>query len=100
MGIAKLYGQSKGTSGFKINGIIQDYYVVSGATVKKGDFVEIINETQVQKATTSQIYGVAKTSGTGGNKISVYVVSSGNYVMADGKIFATSDGKVFLLKEG
>ena len=73
MGIAKLYSQSGGI-GLKINGIVQDYYVYAGEIVKKGDFVELLTasngvetETQVRKATTSDIYGVAKTSGTGGD---------------------------------
>lgn len=72
MGIAKIYSQS--SSGMKINGIIEDYYVYAGERVKKGDFVELLvgsngeeTETQVRKASTSDIYGVAKTSGTGGD---------------------------------
>ena len=87
MGIAKLYSQSG--SGGKINGIIEDYYVYAGETVKKGDFVEILTgsngaetEKQVRKATTSNIYGVAKTSGTGGDStghndiVSIYTVDT------------------------
>ena len=73
MGIAKLYSQS-GKNGFKIDGITQGYYVYAGETVEKGDFVELLTgfngketETQVRKATTSDIYGVAKTSGEGGD---------------------------------
>ena len=86
MGIAKLYSQSGG-KGLKINGIIQDYYVYAGETVKKGDFVELLTgsngaetETQVRKATTPDIYGVAKTSGTGGDStghndiVSIYTI--------------------------
>ena len=69
MGIAKLYSQSGG-SGFKINGMIKSYYVAANETVNKGDFIEFVEaetETQVRKATTSDIYGVAKTKGTGGD---------------------------------
>ena len=86
MGIAKLYSQS-GKKGFEINGIIQDYYVYAGETVKKGDFVELLTgsngaetETQVRKATTSDIYGVAKTKGVGGDStghkdiVSIYTI--------------------------
>ena len=36
MGIAKLYSQSGG-NGFKINGIIQDYYVYAGEKIEKGE---------------------------------------------------------------
>ena len=101
MGIAKLYSQSGG-SGFKINGMTKSYYVAANETVTKGDFIEFVEtetETQVRKATTSDIYGVAKSSGIGGNKINVYVLSNGTYVMADGKTFVTANGDVFLLKE-
>ena len=75
MGIAKLYSQSGGNGGFKPNGIIQGYYVYAGERVEKGDFIELLTgsngtetETQVRKATTSDIYGVAKTSGVGGDE--------------------------------
>lgn len=74
MGIAKLYSQSGG-NGFKPNGIIKDYYVYAGEKVEKGDFVELLTgsngdetETQVRKATTSDICGVAKTGGEGGDE--------------------------------
>lgn len=85
MGIAKLYNQSG--SGGKINGIIEDYYVYAGEKVEKGDFVELLTgsngdetETQVRKATTSDIYGVAKKRGVGGDStghkdiVSIYTV--------------------------
>lgn len=101
MGIAKLYSQSGG-SGFKINGITQSYYVATGETVNKGDFIELVeteNETQVRKATTADIYGVSKSSGVGGDKINVYVLATNTYTMADGNILTTSNGDVFLLKE-
>ena len=99
MGIAKLYSQSGG-SGFKINGMVKSYYVAANETVTKGDFIEFVEtETQVRKATTDKIYGVAKSSGVGGEKINVYVLANGTYVMADGKTFVTANGDVFLLKE-
>ena len=86
MGTAKLYSQSGG-SGFKINGIIEDYYVYAGETVEKGDFVELLTgsngaetETQVRKATTSDIYGVAKTSGMGAYKTIEYTIPEGESV--------------------
>ena len=63
-------------------------------------------ETQVRKATTSDIYGVAKTGGEGGDStghkdiIRVYQPYPENLlVMADGNILTTSNGDVFLLKE-
>lgn len=102
MGIAKLYSQSGGGNGFKINGVTDSYYVVEGETVNKGDFVEFVEtatETQVRKATTDKIYGVAKSSGVGGKKINVYVMVNSVYVMADGKTLVTSDGNIFMLKE-
>lgn len=90
MGIAKLYGQS-GSGGFKPNGIIQDYYVYAGERIEKGDFVELLTgsngdekETQVRKATTSDIYGVAKTSGMGAYKIVDYTVEDGESVSEGG----------------
>lgn len=106
MGIAKLYGQS-GSGGFKPNGIIQDYYVYAGERIEKGDFVELLTssngdekETQVRKASTSDIYGVAKSSGGGGDIIKVYQpYPEKRLVMADGNILTTSNGDVFLLKE-
>ena len=64
MGIAKLYGQK--ASGMKLNATVKEYQVYSGATIKAGDFVEIVSGTQVRKTTTSQFDGVAKTSGVGG----------------------------------
>lgn len=68
----------------------------------------VINEyeTQVRKATTPDIYGVAKTSGEGGDEtghkdiIRVYQpYPEKRLVMADGNILTTSNGDVFLLKE-
>jgi hypothetical protein len=63
-------------------------------------------ETQVRKATTSDIYGVAKTSGEGGDEtghkdiIRVYQpYPEKRLVMADGNTLVTSNGDVFLLKE-
>ena len=63
-------------------------------------------ETQVRKVTTSDIYGVAKTSGTGGDStghkdmIQVYQpYPEKRFVMADGNTLVTSNGDVFLLKE-
>ena len=82
MGIAKLYSQSGG-NGLKINGITQSYYVATDETVNKGDFIEFVEtatETQVRKATTSDIYGVAKSGGTGGDstghndKVNIYTI--------------------------
>lgn len=87
MGIAKLYSQSGGGNEFYINGTIKKYYVYAGEKVKKGDFVEILigsngaeTEAQVRKTATSNIYGIAKTSGKGGDnvghkdRVSIYTV--------------------------
>ena len=86
MGIAKLYSQSGGSS-FKPNGIIQDYYVYAGERIEEGDFVELLTgsngaetETQVRKATTSDIYGVAKTKGMGAYKTVEYTIPEGESV--------------------
>ena len=98
MGIAKLYSQSGGGNSFKINAMIKSYYVAANETITKGDFIELDETgTQVRKTTTSDIYGVAKTSGAGGSKISAYVLSDETYVTADGKTFETSNGDLFLL---
>ena len=63
-------------------------------------------ETQVRKATTSDIYGVTKSSGVGGDEtghkdiIRVYQpYPEKRFVMADGNTLVTSNGDVFLLKE-
>lgn len=112
MGIAKLYSQSGG-NGSKINGIIQDYYVYAGENVEKGDFVELLTgsngdetETQVRKATTSDIYGVAKTSGMGGDStghkdiVSIYTrIVKGDIIP---KIWAATDdtGRNYIAPDG
>lgn len=73
MGEAKLYGKSGG--GMKIDGIIVSYPVYTGQTINAGDFVEIVDGA-VLKATTQNFNGVAKTSGTSGESLSVYVIPS------------------------
>lgn len=102
MGIAKLYSQS-GKNGFKVNGITQSYYIATGEIVSKGDFIELVeteSEPQVRKATTANIYGVAKSGGVGGDMIRVcQPYPEKRLVMADGNILTTSNGDVFLLKE-
>lgn len=83
MGIAKLYSQSGG-GGFKINGVAADYYVAEGETVNKGDFVELVETTtspQVRKATTSDIYGVAKVDSVPTYNIIEYIIPEGERVI-------------------
>lgn len=70
MGIAKLYGQK--ASGTNINGIIKNYTATEN--ISAGDLVEIVNETNVRKTTTSQFDGVAKTSGATNVLVSVYTL--------------------------
>ena len=70
MGIAKLYGQK--ASGTNINGIIKNYTATEN--ISAGDLVEIVNETNVRKTTTSQFDGVAKNSGSEGDKVNIYTL--------------------------
>lgn len=70
MGEAKLYGKS--VVGLKIDGIEKIYSVYTGQTIKTGNFVEFIDGA-VRNATTSSFNGIAKTSGSGGDTIKVYV---------------------------
>ena len=97
MGIAKLYGQK--ASGTNINGIIKKYNAIED--IAPGDLVELINETDIRKTTTSQFDGVAKTSGMGGHAVlkqediipkSWSTVTTGtSYISSDGvKLTASS----------
>lgn len=70
MGIAKLYGQK--ASGTNINGIIKKYNAIGDIFL--GDLVEIINETDIRRTTTSQFDGVAKNSGSEGDKVNIYTL--------------------------
>ena len=70
MGIAKLYGQK--ASGTNINGIIKKYNAIED--IAPGDLVELINETDIKRTTTSQFDGVAKNSGGEGDKVNIYTL--------------------------
>ena len=64
---------------FKVDGAqVSDYTVASGYTVKKGDFVQAVTSTTVRTALSTDteyigLVGVAKTSGSDGATIKVYV---------------------------
>lgn len=72
-------GASSGGGGnsIKINGTVSTFTVASGYTVAVGDFVEYASNTVkpfiYDKTGTQVIKGVAKTGGSGGSSIQVYV---------------------------
>lgn len=57
--------------GFLVNGNTQNYKVAANNTIAAGDFVEISNNTVKSFGTT--VSGIAKTSGSAGQTISVWV---------------------------
>ena len=69
-------GGSNG-NGVRINGTVSTFTVASGYTVAVGDFVEYVSNTVkpfvYDKSGTQVIKGVAKTGGSGGSSIQVYV---------------------------
>lgn len=67
-----------GKKGFKINGTVYSATVASGNTVQAGDFVLVSGETNKTASRYISGYnniplGVAKTGGTSGETISVYL---------------------------
>lgn len=101
MGIAKLYSQSGG-NGFKINGIIKDYYAYAGENISAGDFVEFINGVASQTTGTSSdtqissnTYSGYRISATALNENRVFIAhnygnSSSNYFLYG--VVVTIDG--------
>ena len=99
MGIAKLYSQSGG-NGFKINGIIEDYYAYAGENISAGDFVEFINgvasqtiETSSAKEISNQKYSAYSTSAVALDNNRVFIahcIDSSNYYLYG--IVCTIDG--------
>ena len=57
--------------GAKINGVIATYTVMSGKSISAGDFVE--NTFGGLKPYENAITGVAKTSGSSGERVKVYI---------------------------
>lgn len=81
MGIAKLYSQSGG-GGFKINGIIQDYYAYAGEKVEIGDFVEFINGKSGTRTETSADTMLDDTTFESGHAITAVELDSNRVFIA------------------